>query len=121
MPQAQALAAANKRVSNILAKLEDVSTLVGVDGTLLSDTAEKALAEKVAEKQARVAPLFATRQYEQALSQLADLREPVDAFFEDVMVMVDDEALRHNRLSLLKQLRDLFLEVADISQLVPVK
>lgn len=121
LPQAQALAAANKRVSNILAKLDDTSTLGDVDTGLLADTAEKTLAAKVAEKQTAVAPLFANRQYAEALSELADLREPVDEFFDDVMVMVDDEALKHNRLALLKQLRELFLQVADISLLVPAK
>ena len=121
LPEAQALAAANKRVSNILAKLEDESALGSVDADLLSDPAEQALAKQVADKQAAVAPLFAERRYEAALAQLAGLRAAVDSFFDDVMVMVDDEALKNNRLALLKQLRGLFLEVADISLLVPAK
>ncbi|WP_101758671.1 glycine--tRNA ligase subunit beta [Oceanicoccus sp. KOV_DT_Chl] len=121
LPEAQALAAANKRVSNILAKLEDESTIGSVDNSLLVDAAEKALAQLVQAKAEQLQPLFAQRQYQQALAALADLREPVDSFFEDVMVMADDEALKNNRLALLKQLRGLFLEVADISLLVPAK
>ena len=121
LAEAQALAAANKRVSNILAKLDDESAIGAVDNTLLADDAEKILAELVQSKAAVVEPLFKQRQYKQALANLADLREPVDAFFEHVMVMVDDEALKNNRLALLKQLRGLFLEVADISLLVPAK
>jgi glycyl-tRNA synthetase beta chain len=121
LPEAQALAAANKRVSNILAKLDDPSTIGAIDNSALADDAEKVLAAQVAAKAEAVAPLFAERQYEQALAALADLREPVDVFFDQVMVMADDEALRNNRLALLKQLRELFLEVADISLLVPAK
>jgi len=121
LPEAGALAAANKRVSNILAKLDDQSAIGSVDKTVLADEAEKVLAEKVAAKFDAVAPLFAERQYKEALAALADLREPVDNFFDSVMVMADDEALRNNRLALLKQLRELFLEVADISLLVPAK
>lgn len=113
---AQALAAANKRVSNILAKVEgDVAS--SVNAALLQEDAEKALAAAVAAKQAAVKPLFATADYNAALNSLADLRETVDTFFDKVMVMADDAAVKNNRLALLKQLRDLFLEVADISLL----
>jgi glycyl-tRNA synthetase beta chain len=121
LPEAQALAAANKRVSNILAKLDDETAIGDVDRGLLEEGAETGLAELVASKSAEVEPLFASHQYGEALSRLASLRDAVDAFFDDVMVMVEDEALRNNRLALLKQLRDLFLEVADISLLVPSK
>ncbi len=121
LPEAQALASANKRVSNILAKLDDTAQLGPVQPDLLTDAAEKTLAEQVAEKQAAVAPLFAERRYEAALAELASLRTAVDTFFDEVMVMADDPSLQTNRLSLLKQLRDLFLEVADISLLVPAK
>lgn len=117
MPEAQALAAANKRVSNILAKLEgEISTDLNAD--LFTENAEKALAAAVAEKAGIVEPLFASRDYSKALTELAVLRAPVDAFFDDVMVMADDEAVRNNRIALLNQLRNLFLEVADISLLV---
>ncbi len=121
LSEAQALAAANKRVSNILAKLDDEQTIGAVDNTLLTDEAEKTLASLIQTKAEQVEPLFAKRQYKEALAALAELRAPVDAFFEDVMVMVDDEAIKNNRLALLKQLRGLFLEVADISLLVPAK
>ena len=121
LSEAQALAAANKRVSNILAKVEDQSTIGAVNPKLLQQDEEKALAALVASKAETVAPLFADRQYKEALASLASLREEVDNFFDQVMVMADDEALKNNRLALLKQLRGLFLEVADISLLAPAK
>lgn len=120
LPEAQALAAANKRVGNILAKLE---TLPGdtIDSALLTEAAEKSLADAIASKRASTQPLFDQSEYKSALTNLADLQKPVDAFFDQVMVMAEDEALRNNRLALLQQLRALFLEVADISLLVPAK
>jgi glycyl-tRNA synthetase beta chain len=120
LPQAQALAAANKRVSNILAK-QNAALSTEVNAALLQEDAEKTLAQAVSAKAAVVAPLFAAREYTQALAALADLQQPVDAFFDSVMVMSDDPALQQNRLALLQQLRGLFLEVADISYLVPAK
>lgn len=111
-----ALAAANKRVSNILAKVEG-ELPANVTPSLLTETAEKALAEQLASLQPKLAPLFATGDYQQALTLLAELRESVDQFFEDVMVMADDEALKNNRLALLNNLREQFLHVADISLL----
>jgi glycyl-tRNA synthetase beta chain len=120
MPESQSLAAANKRVSNILAKQEG-STFSDVDKNLLQDDAEIALAQVVERKRTEVTPLLANSDYKNALASLAELRDTVDPFFDQVMVMVDDEALRNNRLALLKQLRALFLEVADISFLVPAK
>lgn len=120
LPEAQALAAANKRVSNILAKVNDAD-IGSVDTALLSDKAEINLAALVQQKAVDIEPLYQQRDYQQALASLADLRAPVDQFFDDVMVMVDDEAQKNNRLALLKQLRGLFLEVADISLLVPAK
>jgi len=120
LPEAQALAAANKRVSNILAKLEgDINSELKAE--LLVEDAEKALASAVAAKAELVAPLFAERKYTEALAELASLRESVDTFFDGVMVMDDDLALRNNRIALLNQLRNLFLEVADISLLAPSK
>ena len=113
---AEALAAANKRVSNILAKF-DGQLNAAVDGSLLQDSAEQALAAKVAELESALAPLFAAGEYQQALSTLAGLRDVVDTFFEHVMVMAEDAALRLNRLTLLARLRNLFLEIADISLL----
>lgn len=120
LPEAAALAAANKRVSNILAKVES-NIPATIDANLLVEAAEKTLVAAITEKQAVVEPLFANKQYKEALTSLASLREVVDAFFDDVMVMADDEALKNNRLALLQQLRNLFLEVADISLLVPSK
>lgn len=120
LPQAQALAAANKRVSNILAK-QNAALSTEVNSALLQEDAEKNLAQAVSAKASVVAPLFAAREYTQALAALADLQQPVDAFFDSVMVMCEDAALQQNRLALLQQLRGLFLEVADISYLVPAK
>ncbi|MEL4295933.1 glycine--tRNA ligase subunit beta [Shewanella xiamenensis] len=111
-----ALAAANKRVSNILAKVEG-ELPTAINSALLAETAEQALAAKLAELQPQLAPLFANADYQQALTLLSSLRESVDQFFEDVMVMADDEALKNNRLALLNNLREQFLHVADISLL----
>lgn len=116
LPQAAALASANKRVSNILAK-NDAEVAGEVDAVLLTEAAEIALAEQVQKMQTAVTPLLAERNYEQALTTLAGLREAVDSFFDDVMVMTDDLAVRNNRLALLSKLRELFLHVADISLL----
>ncbi|EOW9553028.1 glycine--tRNA ligase subunit beta [Vibrio fluvialis] len=113
---AEALAAANKRVGNILAKF-DGELAQEIDLALLQEDAEKALAEAVEVMTEALEPAFATGNYQQALSQLAGLREPVDAFFDNVMVMADDEALKKNRLTLLNNLRNLFLQIADISLL----
>lgn len=113
---ASALSAANKRVSNILAKNEgDVADTV--DAGKLVEQAEKDLAEQVDSLAKTVTPLFDEGNYQAALTELASLQKVVDQFFEDVMVMADDETLKNNRLALLSQLRDLFLRVADISLL----
>ena len=117
MDEAQALAAANKRVSNILAKNGGDSVSAEINASLLSEDAEKVLAEQVAAKQTQVQPLLADAQYKEALASLADLRAAVDAFFDNVMVMADDEAVKTNRLALLKQLQGLFIAIADISLL----
>lgn len=119
LPEAQALAAANKRVSNILAKQAGAAALPALQSALLSEPAEQALAQQLQTLEQKVKPLFAARQYREGLEQLAGLRAAIDAFFDDVMVMTDDEAVRNNRLALLSQLRNLFLEVADISLLAP--
>ncbi|WP_045856436.1 glycine--tRNA ligase subunit beta [Teredinibacter purpureus] len=116
LPEAQALAAANKRVSNILAKL-DHAPAHNIDSSLLVEPAEKALATTLAALSADVKPLINGANYTDALKVLAALREPVDTFFDDVMVMTDDLNVRENRLALLHTLRQLFLEVADISLL----
>ncbi|PSW11670.1 glycine--tRNA ligase subunit beta [Photobacterium sanctipauli] len=113
---AESLAAANKRVGNILAKF-DGELPAAIDNNLLVEDAEKALAEKVEAMVATLAPVFAEGDYQQALSELATLRDNVDAFFDNVMVMADDEQLKVNRLTMLNQLRNEFLKVADISVL----
>ncbi|MBT7375134.1 MAG: glycine--tRNA ligase subunit beta [Porticoccaceae bacterium] len=119
LPEAAALASANKRVSNILAKQLGDQTPAAVNTSLLQDDAENKLASQIAALTQLVAPLIEQRDYNAVLSQLASLREAVDRFFEDVMVMTDDRALRENRLALLHSLHSLFINVADISQLAP--
>jgi len=117
LPEAAALAAANKRVSNILEKLEPSHVFGEVSASLLVEPQEKELAIQLGALTKVAQGHLKEDQYTEALACLAGLRESVDAFFDGVMVNADDEALRANRLSLLKALRDLFLEVADISQL----
>jgi glycyl-tRNA synthetase beta chain len=116
LPDALSLAAANKRISNILRKSGQES-FGGVDAELLRDPAEQVLAEQVAAMSKVTEPLFAARDYSQALTKLASLRAAVDAFFDGVMVMAEDKALQTNRLALLAQLRGLFVRVADLSRL----
>ena len=112
LPQAEALAAANKRVGNILSKRDQSQPLPALDGNLLQDEEEKMLAAAVALHQND-----SNMDYPARLQSLAALREPVDAFFDKVMVNVDDESLRNNRLALLDQLHNLFLDIADIAEL----
>ena len=112
---AQALAAANKRVSNILAK-EKQSTS-SVDEALLIEPAEKILFAQLSQAKSESDALAAQQDYIGALKALSQLREPVDAFFDSVMVMADDEKLKTNRIALLTLLRNSFLSVADISLL----
>jgi glycyl-tRNA synthetase beta chain len=116
LPEAQALAAANKRIGNILRQAGDVE-VTKIDETLLDAGAERELAVALQAAQADGAPLIATRDYVGLLKRLAHLREPVDRYFDSVMVMADDAALRANRLALLGGLRSLFLRVADVSLL----
>lgn len=113
---AESLAAANKRVGNILAKF-DGELSDTINSELLVEDAEKALADKVTAMVEALAPVFAAGDYQTALTQLAELREPVDTFFDNVMVMAEDEALKANRLALLNTLRSQFMNVADISLL----
>ncbi len=116
LPEATALAAANKRIANILKKTEQVIP-GNIDHALLTDAAEKQLAQQLAALKPGVLELMDKGDYTPALQQLAGLREAVDAFFDQVMVMVDDERLRSNRLALLNELGTLFLRVADLSRL----
>jgi glycyl-tRNA synthetase beta chain len=113
---AASLAAANKRIANILKKTE-IPRDLQVQEKLFDDAAEVALWSALGAARASVSPMLEGREYTAVLTSLAELREPVDRFFDDVMVMVDDAALRDNRLVLLSELRALFLDVADISRL----
>jgi glycyl-tRNA synthetase beta chain len=116
LADAQSLTAANKRISNILRK-SGQNSFGAVQPDLLADPTEQVLAEQVAAMTKVTAPLFARHEYEQALTSLASLRAAVDAFFDGVMVMADDQNLRNNRLALLEQLRCLFAQIADLSRL----
>ncbi|TCJ98537.1 glycyl-tRNA synthetase beta chain [Volucribacter psittacicida] len=115
LENAQALAAANKRVSNILAKAE--GKIGDINLALCVEPAEKALAEAVLALTQTIEPLIAQGDYIAVLDKLAALRQPVDNFFENVMVNSEDQQLRHNRLAILQHLQNLFLQVADISLL----
>ena len=115
LDSAEALAAANKRVSNILAKAD--AAIGEINLTACVEPAEKALAEAVLALRTEVQPLIAQGDYTAVLDKLANLRAPVDNFFDNVMVNAEDPALRQNRLAILNTLQDLFLQVADISVL----
>ncbi len=117
LPEAQALSVANKRVSHILDKYVEVITAKTVDTTLFEQDAEHVLANKLQELRDKIVMQSKSEDYTGILTQLATLREPVDTFFDKVMVMVDDKACRENRLLLLKNLRELFLYVADVALL----
>ena len=115
LDSAEALAAANKRVSNILAKAD--AAIGEINLTACVEPAEKALAEAVLALRTEVQPLIAQGDYTTVLDKLANLRAPVDSFFDNVMVNAEDPALRQNRLAILNTLQGLFLQVADISVL----
>ena len=115
LDSAEALAAANKRVSNILAKAD--AAIGEINLTACVEPAEKALAEAVLALRTEVQPLIAQGDYTAVLDKLANLRSPVDSFFDNVMVNAEDPVLRQNRLAILNTLRGLFLQVADISVL----
>jgi len=115
LDSAEALAAANKRVSNILAKAD--AAIGEINLIACVEPAEKALAEAVLALRTEVQPLIAKGDYTAVLDKLANLRAPVDSFFDNVMVNAEDPALRQNRLAILNTLQGLFLQVADISVL----
>ena len=115
LDSAEALAAANKRVSNILAKAD--AAIGEINLTACVEPAEKALAEAVLVLRTEVQPLIAKGDYTAVLDKLANLRAPVDSFFDNVMVNAEDPELRQNRLAILNTLQGLFLQVADISVL----
>ena len=115
LDSAEALAAANKRVSNILAKADAAIGEINLSACV--EPAEKALAEAVLALRTEVQPLISQGDYTAVLDKLANLRAPVDSFFDNVMVNAEDPALRQNRLAILNTLQGLFLQVADISVL----
>ena len=114
--EAESLAAANKRISNILKK-SDMAGDSQVDTSLLVENAEKTLAESLNDYQQRLSPMIEKRDYKAALTELAGLRDNIDDFFDNVMVNCEDEATKMNRLALLGSLSALFLQTADISKL----
>lgn len=116
LPEAASLAAANKRIRNILKKVETVLPFE-VRPDLLMEEAEQALAGRLVELSSEVMPLMDAGLYGEALNRLAGLREPVDAFFDQVLVMAEDAAVRDNRIALLNELGSLFLRIADFSRL----
>ena len=116
LPEADALAAVNKRVSNLLSKADNLGS-AEVDPGLFADAKEFSLNSAIAKAENAVKPLIAERDYAQALARLASLREPVDAFFEAVMINADDAGVRKNRYAMLARLRGLFINIADISVL----
>ncbi|MBF6058319.1 glycine--tRNA ligase subunit beta [Thiomicrorhabdus heinhorstiae] len=116
MEEAESLSAANKRISNLLKKVEgDVSADVNVG--LFVEAAEENLYQELQALQDKVAGLIENRDYIAAIGEMSSIRNTVDRFFDEVMVMAEDEAVRNNRLALLQQIYQLFLQVADISRL----
>ena len=115
LEESAALAAANKRVSNLLDKVDASSLSNDVNAELLVDEAEKALFQQLLDREYSTAPLFEAGDYTSGLAELAQLKNSVDDFFDDVLVMCDDKFVQNNRIALLQRLRDIFLKVADIS------
>ena len=115
LDESAALAAANKRVSNLLDKVDAASLSTEVSEALLIDDAEKTLFQQLRDKELVTAPLFDAGDYTTGLAELAQLKDSVDGFFDNVLVMCDDKSVQSNRVALLQRLRDIFLKVADIS------
>lgn len=111
------LAAANKRISNILRKADGAPDANGLDSALMEEDAEKRLASAMTTVEEQAQELFRQGDYTKHLTVLAELKEPINAFFDEVMVMSDDEKLRNNRLALLAKIRQQFSQVADIGAL----
>jgi glycyl-tRNA synthetase beta chain len=116
LEEAKSLAAANKRVANILKK-SGISEVSSIDEALLTEDAEKKLFTTLDALSKMVEPLFDAGDYEKALTELSALRDPVDTFFDSVMVMADDDAIKNNRIALLNTMNQLFLRAADMSRL----
>ncbi|MDA0278866.1 MAG: glycine--tRNA ligase subunit beta [Proteobacteria bacterium] len=115
LDESAALAVANKRVSNLLDKVDHASLSIEVSEALLVDDAEKILFQQLRDRELSTTPLFEAGDYTTGLAELAQLKESVDGFFDDVLVMCDDKSVQNNRIALLQRLRDIFLKVADIS------
>lgn len=116
LPETDALAAANKRVANILAKNSDDSD-ASIDQNLFDNDVERNLFSAITDVESVVKNLVTDSQYGEALATLAKLQVPIDSFFDNVMVMAEDIAVKQNRLALLKKIRGMFLQIADISEL----
>ena len=114
-PEAQSLASANKRVSNILQKQGSGDGSKAINPALFNHEAEAGLVQVLEQCRAKTKPLFAARKYAEGLEVLASSKVAIDAFFDGVLVMDEDLAVRQNRINILGELRSLFLEVADIS------
>jgi glycyl-tRNA synthetase beta chain len=117
LPEAASLTAANRRIANILRKSAAGGALAALDPSLLREPAEVRLAAALAARSDTIRQAIGARDYAGALGELARLRPEVDAFFDGVMVMDPDAALRANRLALLGELRDRFTGIADLSRL----
>jgi glycyl-tRNA synthetase beta chain len=119
LPEASALAAANKRIRNILKKAPQQAPQQArqLDPGALREAEEKALVQAMDEVETKLQPFLAAGDYRAALVALASLRAPVDAFFDAIMVMAEDAGVRDNRLALLERLQQLFLQIADIAKL----
>jgi glycyl-tRNA synthetase beta chain len=120
-PECASLASANKRVSNILSKNSIKNVPKQLNESLLIEPSEIVLAKLIGELEKKIKPFIKERSYSLILKLLSSLATPVDKFFDDVMVMADNKDIRMNRLVILQKLRALFLEVADISFLAPMK
>ena len=119
LPEAESLAAANKRVRNILTKAETglLYSPEHINDELLQNPAEQSLVEALNHINEKINPLLAEHNYTDALTELANLKSPIDVFFEEVMVMSDDKAIRQNRILILNHLHHAFKRVADLSRL----
>lgn len=120
-PESDALAAANKRVGNILEKSDLPRASLKFDPTLLQDKAEKDLADAIHAKQDETKSSFSNQDYQKGLLALTTLKPAIDEFFDNVMVNAEDDSLKNNRLALLSQLQQMFMQAADISQLAKAK
>jgi len=116
LDEAESLSAANKRIGNILKKIKGELPIL-IDINLLHESAEKTLNDQLQKMSTEVNPLLDAGEYSKALQQLAGLRDSIDAFFDQVMVMAEDEALKNNRIAILNQLHGMFIKAADLSLL----